>query len=340
MGPAPLLVDQPEQVTAPFLASVLDANIDAVAGIERIGTGQMSRNYRLLLDGDGPSSIVIKVPADDAATRELGSGAYTREVHFYAEISRRIPGGVARCHHHAISDDGTRFLLVLDDLAPARQGDQITGCSLAEARAALTNLAGIHAALWEDQDVLARPELARSDSAALTAIFPIALDEFARRYENRLATDTLDVFEAFRGKSAAWSEIAPGPASLVHGDYRLDNLLFTDSTVMAVDWQTVAAGPPARDVAYFLGNSLLAEDRRGHEQALLEHYATGLAALGVDYGGDALRIDYARGAWLGPLVTVVGSFVATRTDRGDEMFIAMADRAAAQLADAGSVDLL
>ena len=91
---------------------------------------------------------------------------------------------------------------------------------------------------------------------------------------------------------------------------------------------------------YFLGNSLLVADRRANETALLEHYVAELAGRGVDYALDDLWADYARGAWLGPLVTVVGSFVATRTDRGDEMFIAMADRAAAQLSDAGSVELL
>lgn len=333
------IVDEPEQVDPGRLSAVLGAQVDAVVGVDRIGTGQMSRNFRLRLEGSGPESVVIKVPADDPSTRELGAGAYAREVHFYAEISDRIPSGVARCHHHAISTDGTRFLLVLDDLSPARQGDQIAGCSVSEARAALTNLAGIHASVWQ-HELLGDPRLERSDSASLNLIFPVALDEFSRRYRDRLAPGTLELFEAFRHRVGAWSTAVDLPISLVHGDYRLDNLLFTDDRVAAVDWQTAAAGPPARDLAYFLGNSLTIDDRRDHEQPLIEHYRSVLVERGVDYPLDDLAVDYARGAWLGPLVTVVGAFVATRTDRGDEMFVAMADRSAAQLVDWGSPELL
>ena len=44
---------------------------------------------------------------------------------------------------------------------------------------------------------------------------------------------------------------------LIHGDYRLDNLMFPPhgTGVVAVDWQTLAVAPPARDLAYFLATS-------------------------------------------------------------------------------------
>ena len=47
--------------------------------------------------------------------------------------------------------------------------------------------------------------------------------------------------------------------ALMHGDYRLDNMLFDpDRTrVTVVDWQTLGVGLPARDLAYFTGTSLL-----------------------------------------------------------------------------------
>ena len=43
----------------------------------------------------------------------------------------RIP--VPRSFHCDISDDGADFVLLLADMAPAVQGDQIAGCSPAEA---------------------------------------------------------------------------------------------------------------------------------------------------------------------------------------------------------------
>ena len=43
----------------------------------------------------------------------------------------------------------------------------------------------------------------------------------------------------------------------MHGDYRLDNLLFgEDGTVTVLDWQTVSWGPPLVDASYFIGGCL------------------------------------------------------------------------------------
>lgn len=331
------MITEPEHVTTAFLEQVLGVDVQEILGFERIGTGQMSRNFRLDLRSDGPDSIVIKVPADTPEAREMGSGAYNREVFFYAEIAHRLPGGIARCHHYEINESGTDFTLVLDDLAPATQGDQLAGCSVAHAEIALENLASIHAAAWNDLAVLDTPTLQRSEPDLLSMLYPVAHAQFLERYLDRLDATTAPVLEAFRDRVAIWADERSGPITLTHGDYRLDNLLFTDDSVVAVDWQTVASGPPARDVAYFLGNSLLVDDRRAHEDALMAHYCEALAQQGIDYPVAELREHVALGAWLGPLVTVVGAFAATRTDRGDEMFIAMANRAAAQLADHDSV---
>ena len=65
--------------------------------------------------------------------------------------------------------------------------------------------------------------------------------------------------------------------SITHGDYRLDNLMFPPAGpgVAAVDWQTTSAGPPLRDLAYFLGNSLTPDLRRAHESDLVDSYLGG-----------------------------------------------------------------
>ena len=66
----------------------------------------------------------------------------------------------------------------------------------------------------------------------------------------------------------------------MHGDYRLDNMLFgrpgsrRDLTV--VDWQTVGWGPAMTDVSYFIGCALPVEDRRNHYEDLLRAYHEGL----------------------------------------------------------------
>ena len=46
------------------------------------------------------------------------------------------------------------FTLLLEDLAPWEQGDQLTGCTPAQARDAAVNLAGLHGPRWCDPALL------------------------------------------------------------------------------------------------------------------------------------------------------------------------------------------
>lgn len=337
----PDLVTEPDHVTPAWLGRTMGVAVRDVVGHDRIGTGQMSRNFRIrYVDADGgDGSVVIKVPAEDAALREMADGAYRREVDFYRLLADRLDGHLPACHHAEMSSTVPgEFVLVLEDLAPAEQGDQIAGCTVAEAEVALDNLTGLHAPVWNDGTLHDIPSLRFRDLDLLATVYAMAHDQFVERYGDRLLPATPDALAPLRDTLVDWMVEPATPFSLVHGDYRLDNLLFVDGTVAAVDWQTVSVGSPARDVAYFLGTGLLPEVRRAHEAELLRTYLGSLERRGVTgYATDDLRTDLAAGAWLGAYTTVLGAFAATRTDRGDDMFVAMADRAAAQILDLDSV---
>lgn len=65
--------------------------------------------------------------------------------------------------------------------------------------------------------------------------------------------------------------------TLVHGDAKLANFCFSaaplnPSTVAALDFQYVGAGPGIKDVMLFLGSCLDAQALFDHEQELLHHY--------------------------------------------------------------------
>jgi aminoglycoside phosphotransferase (APT) family kinase protein len=127
------------------------------------------------------------------------------------------------------------------------------------------------------------------------------------------------------------------PMCLTHGDFRLDNMLFVDTTsassVTVLDWQTVGFGRGATDVAYALGSGLLGPGRRGGEAVLVDRYIDGLVAAGVDVVADDVRIDYRLGTVSGLAMAVIASQLVASTERGDEMFAVMAERHAAQMAD-------
>jgi hypothetical protein len=127
--------------------------------------------------------------------------------------------------------------------------------------------------------------------------------------------------------------------------YRLDNLLFAPEgdEVLAIDWQTLAVGPAGRDIGYFLGTCLRADDRRAVENDLVATYHAALLARGVE-GYDLARCidDYRRGQLQGPFVTTVGCVYATgeRSGSSDAMFLAMARRSCAAIRDLDSLELV
>ena len=132
--------------------------------------------------------------------------------------------------------------------------------------------------------------------------------------------------------------------TLAHGDYRLDNMLFgppgSDRPLVVVDWQTVRLGCGTSDVAYFLGAGLHPDVRRAHERDLVARYHAALSSYGVDYPFDACWEDYRRYSFAGYVMAVIASVLVGRTERGDAMFMAMANRHAAQAVDLDATDLL
>ncbi|HXO52545.1 MAG TPA: phosphotransferase, partial [Mycobacterium sp.] len=117
--------------------------------------------------------------------------------------------------------------------------------------------------------------------------------------------------------------------SLLHGDYRIDNMLFdpAGATITVVDWQTLTVGLPARDLAYFFGTSLQPQLRKTHERRLVSQYHDALRAHGVrDYPDTECWRDYRLGMLQVPLLTTLGFASSAVTDRGTEMFLTMLRR--------------
>jgi hypothetical protein len=342
----------PTDVTADWLGAVLGADVRSV-DVVPIGTGQTGATYRLTAsyaDGtaDLPASFAVKLSSQDDTVRERVALGYRSEHVFYTHFADLVRVPIPRHHYCEISDDGGDFVLLLDDLAPAVQGDQIGGCTPAEAELAVRALAGLHAPTWCDPRWSNYPGLAMSipnDDAAkgFGDIAVMAAQITLDRYGDRITERDRDTITESMSMVTPWLLAEPGRFALMHGDYRLDNMLFTPdrAAITVVDWQTLGSGLPARDLSYFSATSLLPDVRCTVDDALVDAYHDALLGYGItDYDRETCWRDYRIGMLQAPLLTVLGCAFAGTTERGDDMMMVMLARGCQAIRELGSLDLV
>lgn len=343
-----VIVDDPEAVTAEWMSHALGTEVDGLRH-ERLGGGQLSACYRFHLDArSAPASVVLKLAAGTPEGRARIVPGYRSEVGFYQRFADTARIRSPHCWRATITPDGTSFTLVLADGHPARPGDQLEGCSLPHAEAAIRNLAGLHAPFWHRDDLADDLDwLRRHDEttlAVLGEVYAGALTPFLDRFRADLDPADVDTLHRTADAFAVWGRHVCRRRTLIHGDYRLDNLLFADpAQVIALDFQSLEVGFPGRDVAYFLTLSLAPRLRRAREKALVRTYHDELGRLGVTgYGVEDCVRDYRLGPLQGPLLTVLGCVYGTNDDTAasDAMFRSMITNGCTAIRDLGTLDLL
>ena len=347
----------PAEVTAGWLSAVLGdddlpVTVDAV-DISPIGTGQTGATYRVRVryagdDGGLPHSFVVKLPAQQAAVRERVALSYRCEHAFYTGVADTVAIPLPRCYHCALAGDGAEFVLLLADMAPAEQGDQIRGCTPEEAGLAVAALAGLHGPRWCDPAWLSftGTVMPRADEATARGLGDITrlaaqttIDKLGGRMDPADRTTVVESADLI----ADWLLGSADRFSLLHGDYRLDNLLFDPgrTCVTVVDWQTLAVGLPARDLAYFLATSLPPDDRAVHERELVGVYHRALERYGVaNFDAETCWQDYRFGMLQVPLITTLGFAFSAATERGDDMVLAMLQRGSRAIRELGTLELI
>lgn len=345
----------PDGMRADWIAGVLGRPEESLCGfaVAPVGTGQMCDSYRLTLDwgadqagrGDAPASIIAKCPSLDPASRDVAQrlGSYALEVNWYSRLADSVPVPRPQCHFAAIEENGVDFLLLLADLAPARQGDQLAGADAAMLDVAIDAAAALHAPLWNSPELDAITWLHKDNRAIIRALFPGMFAMFRERYAGRLDGECLELGAGIVAKLDAYLERVPHARTLTHGDLRVDNILFAPDakSCFVVDWQTLGIGSGATDLAYLIGTGVADPAERAREDE--RGFARWIAALqtrGVYTDAAALWDDYRVGALSGYFMAVFASMSVERTTRGDEMFAVMAERPARQALALRSLDLL
>jgi hypothetical protein len=337
---------------------------------------------------NAPSKLIAKIPTEVQENRAIGEllGAYEREILFYSDVADRLPLRTPRVYYSAMDGSrtskneaamaalldrwpmwlirwmmvlvtwiagrrGRRYVLLVEDLGPGVAGDQVAGCSPADARSVLSAIAKVHAQFWNSPFLHSAYWLRRQDMNPRTmhSMFLRNLPSFSERFRSRAP--------ASFGTSLDWLErqavellralYASTPETLLHCDLRLDNLIFPPAdgrgpdSIGFFDWQLTGRGPGAYDVAYFLSGALGEDVPSETELDLVRGYHEDLVAHGVrDYPFEEFLRDYRRA-----LLAVLHRISSTDTmelgeGRGADLIEAWLTRTLARLKDVDLDSLL
>ena len=354
----------PKAIDGPWLTAALEqagvARGGTVVDVEHvgdIGTGQTGRNARLRLTWDvpdgRPATVVGKFPSadDHARAQAFANGVYRKEWLFYDSVTPTVGVRAPTCFVARFDPVALDFVLLLEDLADSRQGDQLDGLTVDQVASAIEQAVALHAPRFGDPaletlftDGLAAPN---PEEAAAQAqdVYAATLPGFLDRLGHRLDPDIADLATGFAPFVGRWTYGTGTPRTIVHYDFRADNFLFGQGPeappIVVVDWQTVNPGLGASDVAYAISGSFPdPADRAAVERDLVEEYRSRMAAAGIEQSAEDCWRDYRFGSLWGMIITVIATVLAEHTERGNDMLTAMAQRHGRQALDLDALALL
>ena len=311
----------------------LPTSMDAQSIGEGISaSGVLTRLTLTYADGvqHGPESMVLKMPMpasnpNGASVRK--QGVYPREIRFYTDLAPDCPITVPRLFYADHDPESGDAVLIIEDLAPARPGDNAIGCTDAEALQIVSDLGKFHAWHWaaeipDDIRWLEKNGLVALVNSLMRARWPEGRDRFVGEVPDEL----IKLGDRFMDGENPLAWIEEPPITLFHGDFRIDNMYMRDGTspleITYADFQRIGIGRGSTDLAVFAVMTLNVDQRTQIEDQLLAAYLNALTDNGVkNYNSDDLNLDYRRGVAFVALRTLVAQLVFTdaASGRGDAM---------------------
>lgn len=317
------------------------------------GVGMMSNMAIIHLtwqDTALPDSLVIKIAAENETNRAVSQqfNLYLKEVSYYRDLAPRTTAGSPKVYASDIDDD-QNFFLLMQNVSDYRMGNQVAGASLEECQLCVDFLTKLHASFWNNiEDVDWLPHMSNSENASNMAMgcevgWTQLLEIFGEFVPESINARREDYIASISRLQEALDQ---APRTLIHGDFRMDNMLFGQqpehAPLLVVDFQGPLKGNGIHDLAYLLSHSAPPEIRRANEQDLIRRYVDGLAAEGVeDYGFDKAWQHYRIGvlyAWT--VAVVIAGTMDPANERGYAWMSKMVERNGIAINDLDCLELL
>ena len=276
---------------------------------------------------------------------------YGRELRFYARLADQTTARTPAVYCAEYDPESSDFALLIEDLSGYRAGDQREGADLQDAERAIDQLIKLHSTWWDRTEIEELAWIPVQDNpvqcAGMSQGFEAGWGVFLEKFGDVLPAGTEHRFAQIGPQTAAClRRLCSGTRTVVHGDFRLDNLFFgvdgDEDKVAFFDWQGISRSCGPQDLGYFLSQSLRSEVRRDHHDALLRRYWEGLCDAGIQgYSLDRCREDYrAAVLYLFTYAVVIAGTLDHSNERGAAMVRALASRSAETIHEVEALDLL
>ena len=318
------------------------------------GVGMMSSMSVIELEwessNDLPSSLVLKLAAENETNRAVSQqfNLYLKEVSYYKDLAPRTTARSPRVYASEI-DEEHNFFLLMEDVSSYRMGSQVDGATAEECELCIDFLVNLHASFWNQLNGIGwLPNMSGSDNAKNMALgceagWPQLQEIFGKFVPSNIEAERERYLKAIPSLQA---QLDQQPKTLIHGDFRMDNMLFGQApehdSLLVVDFQGPLKGNGINDVGYLLSHSAKTEVRREHERSLIERYSSGLINAGVkDYSFKKAWNDYRIGvlySWT--VAVVIAGTMDPANDRGFAWMSKMVERNGIAINDLDCLSLL
>ena len=334
----------------PIVREVVVENIGAGVGL----LGEILRCHLTYHDNPAamPETLIVKLPSAHPQNLRMCKtlSLHAREYTYYHQVAPHVALRSPNLLYGDIDKNGHRFVLVLEDLRGMQSVDQIRGVSAPQARHAIRSIARLHGLFWDKRD---HPLLSRChDSNSLKykllvqTIYLINLVPTLNHFGDEFSDELRILAEAYGPRIADHiSNIAAGPRTFAHGDFRVDNTFFGaegDDDFALIDWQLSGFGSGLYDVAFFLSDSVSTEIRRQIERDALQEYHDIVCSMGATTFtfGECWRLY--RQSMLACIVSpiVVCGGLDLSNDRGRQLALVMLRRRLAAIEDLDAGEFL
>lgn len=345
----------PQELTADWLTAALretetigNGTVVESFDVETIaeGVGLLGQLARVTLhyagaSGSEPATLIAKFPAATEENRDLANAFrfYDREVRFYEQIADEVELRTPKRYFSHFDDESGTFVLLMEDMHPARVGNQIEGCAPSEAKATLDRIGHFHATWWDKPETLAldwipygKDEVHNFVEESFQKSWPVVKENFPSHLSDRIVRAAEKMQTRLIRMQHIFSE---PPITICHGDLRYDNLFFGDEGMAVADWQIILRGRAPYDAAYFMSQSVNPDDRRATEMEILRSYHDVLVDSGVrNYTFDHCLEDYRFAAMYCLVYPVISAgSLDLANERGVALATTMLDRSVSTILD-------